>query len=172
VTFFSGFALQNEAHFFEPFLDKGRYTVSGFSYGAIKAMQEVLKRERRIDKLQLFSPAFFQEKSTKFKRLQMLGYSKDSSAYLQKFTENCFLPHATQSVEYTRHSREGLEELLEYRWSEEELSALKREGVEIEVYLGEKDSISDVSHAYTFFLPYATVTLIKGANHFLQGEEI
>ena len=172
MTFFSGFALHNEAHFFEHFLDKGAYTVSGFSYGAIKAMQEVLKRERRIDKLQLFSPAFFQEKSTKFKRLQMLGYSKDSSTYIQKFTENCFLPHAMQPVDYTRHSREGLEELLEYRWSEEELSALKREGVEIEVYLGEKDSISDVRHAYAFFLPYATVTLIKGANHFLQGEEI
>jgi len=37
-----------------------------------------------------------------------------------------------------------------------------------EVYLGLDDQVIDVAGAREFFLPYATVTSIKRANHFLQ----
>ncbi len=168
--YFNGFALQDEAHFFDTLLESGPYVISGFSYGAIKAFKEALKSKTRVDKLQLFSPAFFQSKSSKFKRLQLMGYQKSSDLYLEKFTQNCFLPYAPQAVTYAEHSVAELEELLTYKWDIKELQLLVERGTTIEVYLGGQDKISDVGPAYTFFLPIATVTLVKGANHFLQGE--
>jgi len=169
--FFSGFALRNEAHFFDDYLDRGHYTRSGFSYGAIKAFKEALSISSRVDRLQLLSPAFFQSKGEKFKRLQLIGYQKDSEAYIRRFTENCFSPYPLQKVSFAEHNLEELEELLHYEWREEELQALLNRGTQIEVYLGGEDKITDVEAAYAFFLPFATVTLIKGANHFLQGEQ-
>lgn len=168
--YFSGFALQDEAHFFNALLDNGQYVLGGFSYGAIKAFKEALNTTTRVDKLQLFSPAFFQSKDAKFKRLQLMGYQKNSEAYLAKFTENCFLPYSVQEVSYAKHYVQELEELLTYEWIGEELQTLVDRGTIIEVYLGSQDNISDVGPAYAFFLPYATVTLVKDANHFLQGE--
>ena len=168
--YFNGFALHDEAHFFDDIIDNGQYVISGFSYGAIKAFKEALNSTTRVDKLQLFSPAFFQSKGSKFKRLQLMGYQKSSEAYLKKFTENCFLPYEVQDVTYAKHSVAELEELLTYEWDVKELQRLVDRGTSIEVYLGGQDKISDVGPAYTFFLPFATVTLVKGANHFLQGE--
>ena len=168
--YFNGFALQDEEHFFDDIRDSSPYVISGFSYGAIKAFKEALNSTTRVDKLQLFSPAFFQSKASKFKRLQLMGYQKNSELYLEKFTENCFLPYDVQTVTYSKHSAAELEELLTYEWDVKELQRLKERGTSIEVYLGGQDKISDVGPTYVFFLPFATVTLIKGANHFLQGE--
>jgi len=167
--FFSGFALRDEQHFFRDILEESPYVISGFSYGAIKAFEAAEASTKRVDKLQLISPAFFQSRDKKFKRLQMMGYKKSADLYLEKFTENCFLPYAPQALSYTAHKAEELEELLYYEWSIERLQALRSRGIEIEVYLGDADEISDVRSAYDFFLSVATVTLIKGANHFLQG---
>ena len=109
-------------------------------------------------------------KSSKFKRLQLIGYQKNSALYLEKFTQNCFLPFDVQSIAYAKHSIDELEELLTYEWDTKELQQLTQRGTTIEVYLGGQDKISDVGPAYAFFLPFTTVTLIKGANHFLQGK--
>jgi len=168
--YFNGFALQDEEHFFDEIRDSSQYVISGFSYGAIKALKAALNATTRVDKLQLFSPAFFQSKASKFKRLQLMGYQKNSDLYLKKFTKNCFLPYEVQTVTYAKHTVAELEELLTYEWDTKELQGLKERGTSIEVYLGGQDKISDVGPAYAFFLPFATVTLIKGANHFLQGE--
>lgn len=168
--FFSGFALRDEAHFFNAFLDDGQYVISGFSYGAIKAFKEALHTTTRVDKLQLISPAFFQSRGVKFTRLQLRGYQKSSDAYLAKFTENCFLPYDVRELSYAEHNAGELEELLSYEWRELELQALVDRGTKIEVYLGGQDKISDVGSAQSFFRNFATVTLIKEANHFLQGE--
>ncbi len=170
MEYFNGFALQDEEHIFDAILDDGEYVISGFSYGAIKAFKEAMKSTTRVDKLQLLSPAFFQSKSSKFKRLQLMGYQKNSEAYLTKFIENCFLPYRLEEVKHAKHSVAELEELLTYVWDEKELQALTQRGTTIEVYLGGQDKISDVGPAYAFFLPFATVTLIKGANHFLQNK--
>ncbi len=171
MVYFSGFALRNEAHYFKDLIDEGDYVICGFSYGAIKAFQEAVTRKTRVDKLQLFSPAFFQNKSDKFRRLQLIGYQKDSEAYITKFTQNCFLPHGRQPLSYAEHNVTQLEELLTYKWPYESMASLQQRGTKIEVFLGEQDKISDVESAYDFFCTNATVTLIKGANHFLQGEE-
>jgi len=170
MHFYHGFALKEEDSFFEEYIDTSDFCIAGFSYGAIKAFKAAQKSTKRVDLLQLFSPAFFQNTTTKFKRLQLMGYKKSSVDYIEKFTQNCFLPYETEAVEYADHTIDELDELLNYEWQEDELSALVAKGIKIEVYLGSDDKINDVTSAYAFFLPFASVTLIKGANHFLQGD--
>jgi len=168
--FYSGFALENEAHFFDAWFSESLYTVSGFSYGAIVAFEKALASSTRVDTLQLFSPAFFQNRSEKYKKLQLMGYQKNSAVYIEKFTQNCFKPYPLQALNYSEHTLQELEVLLGYVWTRENLETLKAKGTKIEVYLGGQDKINDSEGAYEFFKAFATVTLIKDANHFLQGE--
>ena len=168
--FYSGFALKDEAHFFDVWRSDTPYTISGFSYGAIVAFETALNATTRIDKLQLFSPAFFQNRSDKYKKLQRMGYQKNSAMYIEKFTQNCFKPYTERPLNYREHTLKELELLLNYEWTSLALEALKDKGTQIEVYLGGQDKINDSEGAYAFFKEFATVTLIKDANHFLQGE--
>ena len=173
MKFFSGFSLKNERHFFATFIKESDYTVGGFSYGAIKAFESVKKsllEGKRVDTLQLFSPAFFQSKDEKFKRLQLMAYRKNEDAYLSQFINACFLPHQRRDVERDVTLIEDLEELLYYEWSLDGLKRLVKEGVVIEVYLGAEDHIVDAVAAKEFFQEVATVTYIKNANHFLLTE--
>ncbi|WP_238593468.1 hypothetical protein [Sulfurospirillum diekertiae] len=78
MKFFSGFCLANEQELFSSYLNQSDFTVAGFSYGAIKAFEYTLTCKERIDTLQLFSPAFFEDKDAKFKKLQTLSFSKNS----------------------------------------------------------------------------------------------
>ncbi len=171
MKFFSGFSLKNEDYLFEDYLNKSKYSVSGFSYGAIKALKETkeqLKCRKRVDTLQLFSPAFFQTKDEKFKKLQLMGYRKNQHKYLNDFLELCFSPHNKKITDHYETEVDELEELLSYKWDMKELKELSKSGVKIEVYLGSEDKIIDVEGARDFFLNVATVTYIKNANHFLQ----
>lgn len=168
MTFYSGFSLVDDERFFEPYLEHGDYVIAGFSYGAIKAAREALNTHRRIDVLQLFSPAFFQTKKESFKRLQLAGYTKDAENYLDRFIQLCFSPSPKQPIRHGKHSYDELHELLFYIWEEEMMNAIKEKGIRIEVYLGLKDEIIDVAGAREFFLPFATVFTIREGNHFLQ----
>ena len=171
MKFYSGFSFSNEDELFSSLIKESEYTVCGFSYGAIKAfkfVEESLKKSKRVDTLQLFSPAFFQTKSDKFKRLQTLSYIKNNEKYLSQFRESCFSPYSVKEVSYSQTKLEDLEELLQYKWSLDALKYLESKGVVIEVYLGGEEAIIDVSSAQDFFLQVATVTYIKSANHCLQ----
>ena len=171
MKFYSGFSLQNESHFFEAFLHETNYTVCGFSYGAIKALEytkEQIEKGFRVDVLQLFSPAFFQSKTEKFKRLQTLSYANNKSIYLEQFIDACFFPHERKKISLKESSTQELKELLEHEWPLFDLVYLRDSGVKIEVYLGSEDKIVDTKSARDFFLSVATVTTIKNANHFLQ----
>ena len=171
MNFYSGFSLQNDSSFFKEYIEDSLYSVSGFSYGAILALKEVqkrLKENKRIDKLQLFSPAFFQTKSAKFKKLQMLGFTKSKENYIQKFLQLCFSPYEMNVVSLNDAKKEELEELLNFEWIGAELLELEEQGIVIEVYLGGKDAIIDVVSAREFFVEFSTLTYIKDANHFLQ----
>lgn len=170
MKFYSGFSLKGEDHYFSDYINRSDYTVCGFSYGAIKAFQHVKEQlglKKRVDILQLFSPAFFQTKDEKFKKLQLLGYRKNRDTYLKEFMSLCFLPYEKKVVERNENSIEELEELLYYVWNKDELKYIAKKGVKIEVYLGADDRIIDVDGAREFFLEVATVTYIKDANHFL-----
>jgi len=171
MQFFSGFSLSNEEYLFSELLNNSAYTVSGFSYGAIKAFKtakEQILLKNRVDKLQLISPAFFQTKDAKFKRLQLLSYSKNKELYIKQFIKGCFFPYEKKIVELVDTNYEELEELLNFKWNLEELQMLVDKGLIIEVYLGGKDTIIDTLKAKEFFLQISTVSYIKDANHFLQ----
>jgi pimeloyl-ACP methyl ester carboxylesterase len=171
MKFYSGFSLKNESHFFDEFINKNDFTVCGFSYGAIKAFNyavEQLACGKRVDTLQLFSPAFFQSKTKEFKRLQLMAYRRNEEVYLRQFINSCFSPHAKKDVEHSVTVMDELEELLNYEWSLSDLQAVADKDVKIEVYLGGEDKIIDVESAREFFKQVATVTYIKNANHFLQ----
>jgi len=171
MQFFSGFSLKNDVVFFDAYLSPLEYTITGFSYGAIKAFEEtyrVVMSGKRVERLQLFSPAFFQTKSDKFKRMQLMGYKRSPKAYLEAFVSSCFAPYEKKSVEHCESHLEELNEVLFYKWNIEKLRELEEKGVAIEIYLGEKDSVIDVVGAREFFLEVGTVTYIKNANHFLQ----
>jgi alpha-beta hydrolase superfamily lysophospholipase len=167
MRFFSGFSLSGEKHFFEKSLKEGDYTVAGFSYGAVKAAEYALGCTNRIDTLQLFSPAFFQSRPEKFRRLQLMAYKKDSAAYLKNFISNCFAPYPEKEVEQVETSAEELEALLYFAWTDELMQRVVSKGIAVEVYLGSEDKIIDSDAAKAFFLPHATVFYYNGANHFL-----
>jgi len=171
MKFFSGFSLKNEEYLFDGYIDRSNYTICGFSYGAIKALHstlEMLENAQRVDTLQLLSPAFFQSKPEKFKRLQLMSYKKNNIIYMKQFIAGCFAPYKKKIVENVETDISELKELLEYEWSLELLKKVEAKGVKIEVYLGGKDAIIDADFAKEFFLEVATVTYIKDANHFLQ----
>jgi hypothetical protein len=170
MKFFSGFTLRNESHLFRDWLRPGDYTVAGFSYGAIKAAAYVLETSERVDTLQLFSPAFFQNRPERYKRLQTGAFAKDPEGYREQFLANCFKPHKTQTVERAGGSMEELEQLLYHRWDPDALRTIAAGGTRIEVCLGGADAIIDAEKAREFFTPFATVTFIKEANHFLQEQ--
>lgn len=170
MKFYSGFSLKGEESYFNDYINSSQYMVCGFSYGAIKAFRDVkekLEQGVRVDTLGLFSPAFFQTKDEKFKRLQIMGYKKNRDLYLSEFIKSCFLPYDKKMIEQNQNNAEELEELLYYEWDMDELNKIAHAGVKIEVYLGGRDAIIDAEGAREFFLQVATVTFVKDANHFL-----
>ena len=169
MIFFSGFCLQNEASLFETYLKKSDFTVAGFSLGAIDALEYVLASKHRIDRLQLFSPAFFDDKEEAFKRAQVHYFKKNKVRYIETFLNNASYPSQMDlSVYYHDSSLGDLERLLHYRWKEEALQALQKRAIMIEVYVGERDKIIDSVKTKDFFLPYAQTIMIKEAGHILQ----
>lgn len=168
MRYFNGFCLSGEEALFEPYLIKSDFTVAGFSYGAILAFEYALTCKERIDTLQLFSPAFFQNKEAKFKKLQTLFFAKDPDAYCQTFLNNIALPsHICMKPFFKQDTAKALEHLLYYRWHEEKLSSLHERGVRIEVYLGADDAIIDALTCKDFFTPFAEVYYIKRVGHIL-----
>ena len=166
--YFSGFCFFEESELFHDYIIQNDFTVSGFSFGAIKAFEEVLNSNNRVDKLQLFSPAFFQTQNEKFKRTQIMYFKKDANAYCQTFLSNVLSPLDLDISKYFKlGSIEELQELLYYEWSEEKLQKLIEKGVKIEVYLGGNDKIIDASKAQEFFKEFATVYYIKEKGHLL-----
>lgn len=172
MTFYSGFSLSDDKRLFEPYLKASEYTVAGFSYGAIRAFEETLQSKKRIDTLQLFSPAFFQDRNEKFKRMQLIYFLKEKQAYLKNFLSSCFFPAPIdEKLVVEQGSEEQLRELLYYEWKTEKFKTLKDRGIEIEVYLGSEDRIIDPQAAKAFFLPFATTYMINHAGHTLQTKE-
>ena len=168
MQFFSGFGFCHEEELFSGYLDVSCYSVGGFSLGAIKAFEYVLDQDKRIDKLQLFSPAFFHDQPEAFKRAQMHYFQKDKEHYIQTFMQNVAYPSHEALTKYRcEGSKEALEKLLYFQWQKSALQKIVDRGVEIEVYLGGRDKIIDAQKTKAYFLPYATVYFIKEGGHCL-----
>lgn len=165
--YFSGFCLENESELFSEYIIENDFTVSGFSYGAIKAFEYALTTNNRVDKLQLFSPAFFNDKDKKYKRMQLMYFNKDSTLYCENFLENCGFLKSNLTKYFKKGGLEELDELLNYFWDDEKLDKLIKKGTKIEVYLGGKDKIIDSEKATLFFKRYSEVYFIKARGHIL-----
>ena len=166
--YFSGFCFDNESELFDEYIELNDFTISGFSYGAIKAFESVYNSQKRVDKLQLFSPAFFQTQDAKFKRTQLMYFKKDAIAYCENFLKNVISPINKDISKYFKlGTKEELEELLNYEWSEEKLQELVNRGTRIEVFIGGVDKIIDSQKAKDFFVNFATVYYIKEKGHLL-----
>lgn len=165
--FFSGFCLKAEEDLFQEYQIKNDFSVSGFSYGAQKAFEYVHQSDKRVDLLQLFSPAFFQDKDKKYKRMQLMFFKKDPKSYCENFLKNCGF-NETQSNKYFQlGSYEELEELLNYIWDKQKLQILKEKNIRLEVYLGSDDKIIDPEVAKEYFKEFGEVFFIKNKNHIL-----
>jgi len=168
MKFFSGFALKNDRYLCEKYLIDSEFNVAGLSFGAIKAVEYALNCTSRIDTIQLFSPAFFQEKSEKFKRTQLLYFSKDSTLYIDNFLKNCFYPSSVDDkIEMNSAKKDDLEKLLKYNFSKEALDTLNQRGIRIEVYLGFEDKIVDTKRASEFFIINCDIFWLQKVGHFL-----
>jgi len=175
MQFFSGFGFRNEKILFLEYLERGEYTIAGFSYGAQKALQEALARvdrSMRVDKLQLLSPAYFDHLPKSKKSAELVAFAKNSELYMRFFYKKAAYP-ATLNLEKFKAtpSLAQLRELLFFRWEREALQRLVDAGLEIEVFLGEQDKIVDTQKAKEFFVQYATCYTIKGAGHLLKGRD-
>ncbi|MEO1928691.1 MAG: pimelyl-ACP methyl ester esterase BioV [Nautiliaceae bacterium] len=161
MKYFSGFCLKDESVLFKDYLEDGEFVVAGFSYGAQKALDYVLNSSKRIDKLQLLSPAFF-DYFPKIIEINLKAFRNDKKKYIENFFKKAgyfnekFLGECTE---------EDLKRLFTYDW--EKIKNLK--GVKIEIFLGEFDKITSLKKAHGFFKNFGDVYLIKKANHFLRS---
>ena len=165
--YFSGFSLKGEKELFKDYIIENDFTVSGFSYGAQKAFEYILNTDNRVDLLQLFSPAFFQDKDKKYKRLQLMFFKKDSQTYCDNFLTNCGFSKELASKYFEEGTFEELEELLTYEWDQEKLQKLVDKNIKIEIYLGSDDKIIDANVALEFFKQFGEVYFIKEKGHIL-----
>jgi len=168
MKYFPGFSLQSEEEIFSQYLIESDYCVAGFSFGAQQALEYVYHSQKRIDRLILLSPAFFQTRKQSFIRAQLRYFDADTQAYIQQFTSNVASPSKVDLSAYIHTGkREELEALLSYVWDVDKLEEIQSRGTVIEVFLGEKDEIIESKDAFDFFKPLVTTYFIKNVGHAL-----
>ncbi len=171
MLYFNGFSLQNEEVHFQAYLPESDLCVTGFSYGAQKAFDYVYHSKARIDRLVLLSPAFFQTKKQSFIRTQLRYFEAGKDAYVDQFLKNTAFPSTIDLKKYLKTgSKEELEALLTYRWDKDKIEEIQDRGTVIEVFLGEKDKITDAQETLGFFEALVTCYYLKDAGHLLLKE--
>ena len=161
MKYFSGFCLCNEKELFKKYLEDGEFIVAGFSKGAQDALEYVLNTDKRVDKLQLLSPAFF-DYPQKIIQMNLKAFEKNKSAYIKNFLTKAGFYDEKYICEC---SRDELYRLFTFNW--EKIKKIK--DIKIEIFLGEYDKILALKKAYDFFKSYGDVYFIKKANHFLRS---
>ena len=165
MRFYSGFCFWNEKELFFDYLDNSEFCVAGFSYGAQKALIDAIHTIKRVDKVQLFSPAFFKNNS-KFVKLQLNGFKKDKKRYISTFLENVKYPSSRDVSKYVDECDFfELEEMFQFNWNI--IEYLKKE-IKLEIFIGNEDKIIDVDGAVKFFKKYGDVYLLKEVGHILN----
>lgn len=169
MVYFNGFALKEEEIFFKDKIPESDFCVAGFSYGAQRAFEYAYTSTKRIDRLILLSPAFFQNHKTSFIRTQLRYYKANEQAYTQQFLENVAYPSTTDLSNYlTKGSIDELEALLSYVWEREKILELIERGISIEIFMGAEDKIVDSKKSFEFFSELTTVYLFKEKGHLLK----
>lgn len=169
MKYFNGFSLQNEEELFSPYLLNSEYCVAGFSYGAQQAFEYVYHSKKRIDRLILLSPAFFQTQKASFIRTQLRYFEAGQEAYVKQFLANVTYPSNIDLSSYLEvGTKEELESLLTYEWDSAKIQEVLDRGTTIEVFLGDKDKIINAQETFNFFSPLATTYFIKNVGHILS----
>jgi len=169
MKYFNGFSLVGEEIFFKEQLINNDFTVAGFSYGATKALEYAYKSTKRIDRLILLSPAFFQNHKKSFVRTQLRYYKTDEKSYTEQFLKNVSYPSSIKLNEYlTQGKAEELEELLTYSWESKKILEILKRGIIIEVFIGEVDKIVDAQKSFEFFSELVPCYFVKGVGHLLS----
>jgi pimeloyl-ACP methyl ester carboxylesterase len=169
MRYFSGFSLQGEESLFQEYIVGSEFTLVGFSYGAIQAFEYALTSSERIDRLILLSPALFQTQKRSFIKTQLKYFKLDRENYIENFLKSVAYPSNIDLHPYLKiGTLEELEFLLNYRWSSEKLSKIRDRGVDIEVFIGEKDKIIDAKGAFELFSKVTTTYFLKGMGHILK----
>ncbi|GAX88150.1 conserved hypothetical protein [Lebetimonas natsushimae] len=175
MKYFSGFCLKNDKAFFNDYLEESEFVVAGFSFGAQKALEYVLNTDKRVDKLQLLSPAFFYV-NQKFIDVNINAFKKDKLSYIKTFLTKAGISEWKMENGKWKMDLNGIE--IDYSCTEEELYEMftfnwekikELKNIKIEVFLGEFDKIISLKKAQNFFKNYASVYYIKKANHFLRS---
>lgn len=169
MVYFNGFSLKQEEELFSEEIVDTEQSVVGFSYGAQKALEYALHSQKRIDRLILLSPAFFQNHKKSFIQRQLRAFKQDEEAYKKTFLENVAYPSTISLEAFVTHgSYEELEALLSYVWAEEKLQKLIDRGVKIEVFMGGADKIVNAQKSFEFFSKLVPVYLFKESGHLLK----
>ena len=174
MKFFSGFCVNIDKNFFSEYLEDNEFVVAGFSYGAQKAVDYILNTSKRIDKLQLLSPAFFNYPQ-KIIDLNIKAFKKDKNSYIKNFLskagidkwkmENGEWRINEDTIQICECTDKDLYKLFTFDWEKIE----KIKDIKIEVFLGEYDRIIALKKAYEFFRNFSDIYYIKKANHFLRS---
>lgn len=185
MRYFSGFCFKDELflfdHLFKDFnLTLDEFDIVGFSYGAQSAIdyaREIYKT-KRIGKIILFSPAFFQCESLAFKNMQLKLFNKNQDKYILTFLQKCGLNNdllsnidsyneALRKINFLKYeTEETLYKLLHYEFTD--LSFL--ENITTFVFIGEKDLIINSEKSLKFFSKHAISFLLKDYNHILKKQ--
>ena len=170
VKYFNGFSLHHEEELFSNFFIESDFSVAGFSYGAQQAFEYVYNSKKRVDRLILLSPAFFQVKKPSFSRTQLRYFEAEQEAYIKKFLDNVTFPSGLNLSVYLKVGiSEELEALLTYKWDKQKIQKILDKGIVIEVFLGTCDKIIDTQASFDFFKPLTTTYFIKDVGHLLRG---
>ncbi len=169
MVYFNGFVLKGEEQFFSEEIVDTEQSVVGFSYGAQKAFEYALQSQKRIDRLILISPAFFQNHKKSFIQRQLRAFKEDEEVYKKTFLENVVYP-SNLSLEafVSQGSYEELEALLSYVWEEGKFQELINRGVKVEVFMGGSDKIVNAQKSFDFFSKLVPVYLYKESGHLLR----
>ena len=166
MIYFGGFGLKNDSFFFQKLISQDCCCVYGCSYGAIKAIEYVLGTKKKVDKLVLFSPAFFNDKNEKFKKLQLISFKKNKKQYIKNFLQACAYPYEKNLDSFLGNPTiKELKELLYYSWEQEKLQSLKQKNITLEVHLGAKDKIINPNKTFDFFKDFSTIYFYKNGGH-------
>jgi len=169
VKYFNGFSLNGEHKLFSQYIRDNDFTVAGFSYGAQKAMEFVYNSNKRVDRLILLSPAFFQTQKKSFIRAQLRYFDNNPKDYTKQFLLNSSYPSSFDlSIYLDRGDKSELESLLTYNWDIKKLEEINKRGITIEVYIGAEDKIILSKDAFEFFANSTIAYYIKGVGHCLK----
>jgi hypothetical protein len=173
MKFFNGFCFKSEDELFASYIGSGSFVVSGFSYGAKKAIDYVDSCKTRVDKLVLLSPIFFLDRDESFKEAQLTAYENSREIYRKIFYKNVLYPLEIDISKYkTDGTIDELKELLYYEYDKKILENIKDRGTKIEVYIGAKDKIINADIATTFFKEFATVHMLNSYGHLLLADKV